>query len=522
MLKSPFIVKVAYYMPDSINQDKNASHIDYIAHRPGADLGDPEVGDPDYIVDDDSSLDSASVHIKYIDERPGSHGLFGDDEIIPNFKNVQNEIKNHEGIVWRMVVSLHEDDAKTYSFIERKSWEEAMRRTLPELSEAMGIREDNLKWVAAYHPKEGHPHVHLVVWENTPERTRGMINIPDVKKTFFREMFTFERDRLNTEKTIAREEIRKIAKEDIQKTMEILKDLNIYKLENTADKGEQPGIVPELKRKELEELGQRLHELKEIMPKEGKMVFKFMPEEAKTKALEITDWLLKQPGFEKQLKDYFKAVDDMSRFYVKDGSGDALFNAHEDIRKRVAQFVIRGAGELNRTNIFEFIPHNAGYAKNVLVNSFSAPANEEAIKNTTRSFARILIATGTEKEEAVKLITAWKERVGVGLEQKDIDKYVDNALKVKSENLGWGREMIVSKKEWNELFKAVGQEPPAWAWKVTPESRLQMTNTVWKAAWRAVAKEKIKAEAQAELEKRKDYEKTRQQARARELGYRGL
>lgn len=34
----------------------------------------------------------------------------------------------------------------------------------------MGIKIDNLNWVVAMHREEKHPHVHIMIWENSPER----------------------------------------------------------------------------------------------------------------------------------------------------------------------------------------------------------------------------------------------------------------------------------------------------------------------------------------------------------------
>ena len=83
---------------------------------------------------------------------------------------------HHKGIVWRDVVSLHEDDAARLGYTTREAWEDALRRCMPDVAEAMGIREDNLRWVAAFHQKAGHPHCHISFWETNPERTRGVIS----------------------------------------------------------------------------------------------------------------------------------------------------------------------------------------------------------------------------------------------------------------------------------------------------------------------------------------------------------
>ena len=139
-----------------------AANLKYIATRPGADRGDlePETSeayrDPrERSIEDDFGPvkpGTAAGHVKYMSERPGSHGLF-DADGVANLKAAMHEIKHHKGIVWRDVVSLHEDDAVRLGYTTREAWEDALRRAMPDVAMAMGIREDNLRWVAAFHQK---------------------------------------------------------------------------------------------------------------------------------------------------------------------------------------------------------------------------------------------------------------------------------------------------------------------------------------------------------------------------------
>lgn len=49
-----------------------------------------------------------------------------------------------------------------------------------EISEAMKIPPDQLRWCAAFHDEGGHPHVHAMVWSADPKRghlTREGINV---------------------------------------------------------------------------------------------------------------------------------------------------------------------------------------------------------------------------------------------------------------------------------------------------------------------------------------------------------
>ncbi len=191
-MHSPFFFKQNFYLPT----ETNAANVKYIATRPGADRGDLEPETPASERDPkEISLDNALGpvepgtavgHVKYMSERLGSHGLF-DADGAANLEAAMDEIKCSKSIVWRDVVSLHEDDAARLGYTIREAWEDALRRSVPDVARAMGIREGNLRWVAAFHQKAGHPHCHISFWEQNPERTRGVVSKGerrDMRKAF--------------------------------------------------------------------------------------------------------------------------------------------------------------------------------------------------------------------------------------------------------------------------------------------------------------------------------------------------
>lgn len=71
--------------------------------------------------------------MKYADERPGSHGLFSYSDEKPNLQEVQQELMEHKGLVWRMVLSLAEEDAKRLGYTERGKWEDTVRASISDL-----------------------------------------------------------------------------------------------------------------------------------------------------------------------------------------------------------------------------------------------------------------------------------------------------------------------------------------------------------------------------------------------------
>ena len=225
---------MSFYTPGARNRQKNAAHIGYIGKRTGVDLGieledaEKAVFEADREKGDTNTPGTAAGHVKYAHERPGSHGLFGAAEERPDLAAIQKELQEHRGVVWRSILSLKEEDAKLLDFHTRKSWETALRAAVPEAAAKMGIGESNLRWVAAFHQEKGHPHVHLVMWEKNPKRTKGKLSDgerKDMRNVFMRQIYAEERTRLAQEKTAMRDLIRDLSKDDTDKAIALIADV---------------------------------------------------------------------------------------------------------------------------------------------------------------------------------------------------------------------------------------------------------------------------------------------------------
>ena len=348
-MKSPFIFINSFKDPEGERNvsEKNAGHVEYIGTRPGVDKGEVEI-----------TPDMDAGHIKYMDERPGSHGLFSQEEGIPNMKEIQKELLNHKGLSWRWILSLEEGDAVEMGYTDRKAWEKMVRATMKDAAAAMGIPESNLRWVAAFHGKKGHPHVHVMFWEKEPHRKVGELSegeIKDVKRIFVREMDAGERTRLEAEKTALRDLIRDTVGSILnpEKGKEVL-----------AFTGENPGIEPLMTPDTKKQLIEKLNELATIMPGRGRIALKYMPPAVKEKAREISAWLLMQPGFLNSTEKYKDISAQLAKYYVKkeeklDNASDRAFL---DIRDRVAQLVLKGAVDVQKVeNIIEQKPEIPEY-----------------------------------------------------------------------------------------------------------------------------------------------------------------
>ncbi len=267
--------------------------------------------------DRDRGLDEAQIHARYMAERPGSEGLFGPTGQVLDGPAIDRELATHQGPVWRLVVSVHEDDVRAMggALLRRPAWEDAARAAIPRMAEEMGIPLDQLRWSAAMHRKEGHPHIHVLLWSADP--SKGFLNkqgLDQSRRAWAHELYAPERDRLGREKSALRAEITSQSK--------IL-----------------------LGRTDAQELGQQLAAIAESLPGHGRLAYSYMPAEVKQQLDQVADWLLRQPELAVQAKRFGDVAAELATHYITDPARHeaAREKAMQDIRQRMAGGVLRAA-----------------------------------------------------------------------------------------------------------------------------------------------------------------------------------
>ena len=114
-------------------------------------------------------ISDSKTYADYIATRPrtqkfGSHGLFTDDGVAINLSKVSEELNNHNGNVWTMIVSLHRENAERLGFNRGERWRDMLRTQVEQLSTNLKIPMKNLRWYAAFHNESHHPHIHLIAY----------------------------------------------------------------------------------------------------------------------------------------------------------------------------------------------------------------------------------------------------------------------------------------------------------------------------------------------------------------------
>lgn len=168
------ILKAPYYKPRTkVPAGKTrGSYANYIATREGVEI-----------------LPRGGM-VGYVGERRGSNGLFSDDGDPVNLAQIKEEMNEHPGNIWGLIFSLKQEDAERLSYNQASQWVSLLRSHRNDIAREMHISPGNLRWYAAYHNAEGHPHVHMLVWSKSPhEPYLSTVGIRNIKKTIAADIF---------------------------------------------------------------------------------------------------------------------------------------------------------------------------------------------------------------------------------------------------------------------------------------------------------------------------------------------
>jgi hypothetical protein len=158
---------------------------------------------------------SEKTYADYIATRPGvelsgSHGLFSNLNQTVSLTKVSNELNDHDGNVWTMIISLRREDAARLSYDNGEAWRHLLRQHSNDLANALKIPYGDLKWYAAFHNESHHPHIHLLAYTDNP--SVGFLTKEGVKKlrsVFGQAIFKNDLEHIYVEQTARRNTLKK-------------------------------------------------------------------------------------------------------------------------------------------------------------------------------------------------------------------------------------------------------------------------------------------------------------------------
>lgn len=281
------------------------------------------------------------AHVRYIATRPRvaknegmNHGLFGclkPGTPLTQFRDwkdvarlVYQNSRRHV-TMYRSVVSFGEDTAEELLLTDKKAWERYIENHIRTIAEKNGIRREHLQWAAALHRERGHPHLHVVFWDDSDEKAkiRNPFTHPSVPNDIRRQMIkdTFA-DRIRAygeEKTKAAAGLRKISDslvDDFERHIRLLGNKRYQKLREEYDLDVELTEDFDFSDNMLNGAADRVFRLKSALPPKGRIAYQLLPEELKRQVDALTAYLLSQvPELKRLRTDYVESRMKMVHLY---------------------------------------------------------------------------------------------------------------------------------------------------------------------------------------------------------------
>ena len=225
-------------------------------------------------------------YVKYIAMRPnvekdGAHGLFSMTDEPIQLKAVAEEVGNHDGAVWTMIMSLRREDAAKLGYDNAKAWKDLLRGQSLTLAKHMRISPEDLEWYAAFHNEGSHPHVHVIAYSKGKEPYMTRKGLENLKSSFANEIFKQDLYHVFVQQTQVRDELRGEGK---KKAAELVAKIQAG--------GYQNETAEEL----LKALAEKLRDYK------GKRVYGYLPQGTKN----LVDGLVEELSKDERLQELYE------------------------------------------------------------------------------------------------------------------------------------------------------------------------------------------------------------------------
>lgn len=351
MPQAPLISKIRCYNPNKTKSRVcNRNHLIYIGTREGVDLSATESHIEN--MDDNRITEQSAndLYAHYIAERPLSHGLFGNFDVsdINHVANQLADLTAQGKVIYRGIVSLSEADAMQLGYTQKENWVNFMRATIPDVARVFNIPIDQLRWTAAVHMEQSHPHCHYMFWSEGACVTDPYIHTSkqnQCRELLSKEMFKAEREQELLNKTMQRDLILDLGKDILNDNMD-----KITIAKNASQ------IMGRIDNATLGKYGQALIRLSAKLPEHGRLSYQYLPPETKQAVDCFISDILKQHELSTQYNAFLKTIDNISATYSASPKHAETNRqiADEDLRKRLANATLKCCSKLIREqNIFD-------------------------------------------------------------------------------------------------------------------------------------------------------------------------
>lgn len=409
-------------------------------------------------------------HLIYIATRKGAihnkdcaFGLFGRLPYMEVAADINNLESAHTVItsvsrrrtIYRAILSVDDETAKNHGLYERAVWQQLVTEKISVLAgeNEMNIERQDFCWAASMHYAKGHPHVHVMYWDNG-NKTRQ----ESVSELRFKIMAEHIREAFG--KGIYKEELkqahgdqRDIGKEARLELMAMFRECNLMEALN----------LNAVSAVQLDDIGARLYKLVISVPKTGSFKYRDMPTGYKEQFKALLDELLKIPDFQKlqsrylgladKICDYYGYGKDVQEVVIKDTAETATEKLAEDSREK-ARNDAKGAFEKELGN--ELLSFIRSYKKEL---AQSVPKDIEALKSIVKDDVEKLLQNNPKFAELQKMMPKFRTPIqeimtdDFKLKKDELVKEIISDIRVRMKINAYIGNL---KKEQNTISKAEG------------------------------------------------------------------
>ena len=237
---------------------------------------------------------SDKTYLDYIATRPrverieGRHGLFTKDGIAIDLDEEAEKLRQHEGNVFTVIVSLKRHDAERLGYNYAERWRTLIQNRIDDIAKEYKIPPDAMKWFGAFHNESHHPHIHLMLY-STDKFEKGFIDkkgIDNLRHLFGTEIFSEDLDNYYKEQTEYRNLLNADARDEITALADKIKN-------GLADNGEFVMKFVAL--------------AKRMQSVSGKKVYGYLPKSVKAMVNELVDLLEKDEDINRIYELWYQA-----------------------------------------------------------------------------------------------------------------------------------------------------------------------------------------------------------------------
>jgi len=224
--------------------------------------------------------------------------------------------------IYRGIISLKEEEALELGYDKQQMWEELMQRRVYDIAKILNISPINVQYIGVVHLKKGNPHLHYMLWDK--DQGINTCFITTKQQCEIRELLT---------KDIFDDELQKYY--DIQNEIKSHFRSNVMSLEIKAfDKNACVGKLAYINYSDsqLKEIASKFKDIKNSISSEGRLAYKLMPLDVKTKIDEFVKMFLdSNTDFKKEYEKYIETSGQIGKFYGEDSKSYYEKKAKKDL-----------------------------------------------------------------------------------------------------------------------------------------------------------------------------------------------